>query len=129
MGEGEENKERENKRISATGTDATQEHEETEEPVSSYYLNLANLLSSSHARLSDTESSFQVQPSSRNQNTILRLPFLLFVFTTLPVAPFLAVHAQTDRFIVGQATMTEAPISPSVLVPTPVFKSATNSVL
>ena len=56
-------------------------------------------------------------------------PFFLFVFTTLPVSPFLAVNAQTDRFIVGQATMTEAPISPSVLVPTPVFKSAINSVL
>ena len=112
------------------GTDATQAHDEAEEPVSSYYFNLANLSSSGHARLSYTESSFQVPaPSSRNQNTICHLPFLLFVFTTLPVAPFLAVNAQTDRFIVGQATMTEAPISPSVLVPTPVFKSATDSVL
>ena len=47
--------------ISDTGMDATQEHEEAEEPVSSYYFNLANLSSSSHARLSYMASSFQVR--------------------------------------------------------------------
>ena len=82
--EREGKKEREKERISDAGTDATQEHEEAEEPVSSYYFNLANLSSSSHARLIYTESSFQVPaPSSRNQNTICHLPFLLFSFSSL----------------------------------------------
>ena len=39
------------------GTDATQAHDEAEEPVSSYYFYLANLSSSSRAKLSYTESS------------------------------------------------------------------------
>ncbi|KIK01357.1 hypothetical protein K443DRAFT_98826, partial [Laccaria amethystina LaAM-08-1] len=42
--------------------------------------------------------------SRRNQNTIRDLPFLVFVFTTLLVSPFLT---QTGQFIVEQATMFE----------------------
>ena len=53
------------------------------------------------------------------------LPFLVFVFTTLPASPFLIVNT---RFIVEQATVSEDANLPSVLAPTPVFKSATDSV-
>ena len=65
-----------------------------------------NLLGSSHGRCSCAASS----PSTlgrRNQSTICNLPFLVFVFTTLPASPFLAVNAHTGPFIVEQATVAE----------------------
>ncbi|KIK05382.1 hypothetical protein K443DRAFT_91454, partial [Laccaria amethystina LaAM-08-1] len=46
-------------------------------------------------------------PSRRNQNTICNLPFLVPVFTTLSASPFHTVNAQTGRFIVEQATVSE----------------------
>jgi len=64
-----------------------------------------NRLGSSHGRCSCAASC----PSTlgRNQNTICDTPFLVFVFTTLPASPFLAVNAHTGQFIVEQATVSE----------------------
>ena len=82
------------------------------------------------AALADLAARHQVPAalSRRNQRTIYDLPILVFVFTTLLASPYLAVNAQTGRFIAEQATCLKAPILPSALVQTPVFNSVTNSV-
>jgi hypothetical protein len=68
-----------------------------------------NLSGSSHGRFScATSDPSRSQPlSRRNQNTICDLPFLVPVFTTLPASPLLTANAQTGRFIVEQATVSE----------------------
>ena len=72
--EREGKKEREKERISDAGTDATKEHEEAEEPVSSYYFNLANLSSSSQCQIEPHGVKFSsTAPSSRNQDTMCYL--------------------------------------------------------
>jgi len=63
-------------------------------------------LGSSHGRFSYTASSPSTS-NRRTQNTICDTLFLVFVFTTLPASPFLAVNAHTGRFIVEQATVSE----------------------
>ena len=77
-----------------------------------------NLSSSSHGRFSCAASD----PS----RTVVEIrmpyaiyPFLVFAFATLPASPALATNAQTDRFIVGQATVSEGASCPLYLFQRP----------
>jgi len=73
-------------------------------------------------------NKFEILNHNENKSTICDLPFLIFIFTTLPASPLFTVNTQTGRFVVAMRQCLEASILPSVLIPTPSFKSATNSV-
>ena len=90
-----------------------------------------NLSGSSYGRFSCSASRSSLSTLSRRKlDTTHDLPFLILVFTILPASPFLADNAQRGRLIVEEATVSEdALVARFSIVPTPVFKSATNSVL
>ena len=90
-----------------------------------------NLSGSSYGRFSCSASPSSLSTLSRRKlDTTHDLPFLIFVITILPASPFLADNAQRGCLIVEEATVSEdALVARFSIVPTPVFKSATNSVL
>ncbi|KIJ93220.1 hypothetical protein K443DRAFT_70982, partial [Laccaria amethystina LaAM-08-1] len=55
----------------------------------------------------DLAARRQIPADPSHSNTICDLPFLVPVFTTLSASPLHTVNAQTGRFIVEQATVSE----------------------
>ena len=86
-----------------------------------------NLPGSSHGRFGCVASSPSTQ--SPKSEYPIRPTFSRFRLYNPSGVPLPAVNAHTGQFIVGKRWCLNAPILSSVLVPTPVFISATNSVL
>ena len=94
-----------------------------------YGINSLGAEASADNRLGSSSVASSPSTQSPKSEYHIRPTFSRFRLYNPSGVPLPAVNAHTGRFIVGKRWCLNAPILSSVLVPTPVFISATNSVL